>query len=60
MADVTRPGQGHALLRRAHLATPARTLLDIFAETVQRYPDSAAVDNGLEVLTYRELLEAAV
>jgi acyl-CoA synthetase (AMP-forming)/AMP-acid ligase II len=32
---------------------PARRLIDIFAETVRRYPDAPAIDDG-QVCTYRE------
>jgi non-ribosomal peptide synthetase-like protein len=41
-------------LTRASLAPPARTLIDIFSETVARNPDALALDNGPEVLTYEE------
>ena len=46
-------------LRRAHLAAPSRTLVDVFRATVTGAPEAAAVDNGIEVLTYTELEEAA-
>src|SRR4051812_36498332 len=52
-------GVRHRPLRAAASAAPVRTLLDVFRGTVQANPDSAAVDNGVEVLTYRELDEAA-
>ena len=42
-------------LTRASLAPPARTLVDIFAETVEQDPDALALDNGAELLTYEEL-----
>jgi len=45
-------------LARSHLAPPARTLMAIFAETAQRYPDKPALDDGQEVLTYSELATA--
>ena len=46
-------------LLRGGLAPPPRTLVDILRETARRHPDSRAIDNGREVLTYDELLEAA-
>ncbi len=45
------------LLRGAAAAQP-RTLVDILAETAHAHPDADAVDDGTEVLTYRELLAA--
>ena len=60
MASTAGPvGVSQAVLRRAELAAPERTLLDVFADTVAACPDSAALDNGVQVLTYRELQEAA-
>ncbi len=41
-------------LTRSSLAPPARTLIDVFGETVARTPDALALDNGAEVLTYQE------
>lgn len=61
MTVPTSPGQPHATgstLRRGDLAAPARTLVDVFDETVARFPDSPALDNVAEVLTYAELDEA--
>ena len=46
-------------LRRGDLATPPRTLVDIFRETVAQAGDDPAVDAGTGVLTYSELAEAA-
>ena len=46
-------------LLRAALAPPPRTLVDVLRDTAQRHPDSRAIDNGREALTYDELLEAA-
>ncbi|HZZ47054.1 MAG TPA: Pls/PosA family non-ribosomal peptide synthetase [Pseudonocardia sp.] len=43
---------GRSGYRRGHPA-PARTLLDIFRHTVRTHPDSAAVEDGQRVLTYR-------
>ena len=40
-------------------APRARTLVDIFAATVQEVPDTPAIDNGVSVLTYAGLAEAA-
>ncbi len=51
---------GHVLtLLRRDLAPPARTLVDVFSETVQSFPDAPALDNGAQVLTYTEFAEAA-
>ena len=36
-------------------AAPARTLLDILAETGLRHPNAAAVDDGTTTLSYRAL-----
>src|SRR4051794_32112034 len=46
-------------LSRRDLAPPPRTLVDIFDETVEEFPDAPALDNGAEVLTYLEFAEAA-
>ena len=46
-------------LLRARRAPPPRTLIDIFHETLSEHPAAAAVDNGVEQLTYEELAEAA-
>ena len=46
-------------LLRAHLAPEPRTLVDILRATADAHPDSPAIDNGREVLTYDELLDAA-
>ena len=46
-------------LQRKDLAPPARTLVDIFRETVAAFPDEPALDNGAQVLTYTEYAEAA-
>ncbi len=40
-------------------ATPPRTLVDIFRDTVERHPTASAVDNGAEILTYAEFDDAA-
>ena len=46
-------------LLRADRAAPPRTLVSILRETVARCPEDAAVDSGVDVLTYSEMLEAA-
>lgn len=46
-------------LLRSHLAPPARTLVEVFLDSVADAPDEPAVDSGVEVLTYAELEEAA-
>ena len=52
--DVT----AQATLRAGDRAAPPRTLIDVFAATVARWPDAVAVDDGDEVLTYAALAEA--
>ena len=42
-------------LNRVDRATAARTLVDVLHETVRAHPDSAAMDDGNRVLTYRRL-----
>jgi non-ribosomal peptide synthetase-like protein len=44
---------------RSEFAAPPRTLVDILAATAAEYPDAAAIDNGADVLTYAELIDAA-
>ena len=46
-------------LLRGTRATAPRTLVDIFRETVRGFGDHPALDNGVDVLTYAELAEAA-
>ena len=46
-------------LRRADLAPPPRTLVDIFRATAEQAGEEPAVDAGNGVLTYAELAEAA-
>lgn len=41
-------------------AAEPRTLFDVFYSAVQRYPEAAAIDDGEDVLTYADLLEAAL
>lgn len=48
-----------APLLRGDLAPAARTLVDIFRETVAQASEDSAVDAGTGVLTYAELEEAA-
>ena len=40
-------------------AAPARTLVDILAETTARHPDAPALDDTLTVLSYTQLTEQA-
>ncbi|WP_265442928.1 Pls/PosA family non-ribosomal peptide synthetase [Flexivirga meconopsidis] len=47
-------------LLRGPDAPAARTLVDIFTETVDECPDAAAIDSGQTVLTYSELHEQAM
>nr|WP_218881024.1 Pls/PosA family non-ribosomal peptide synthetase [Kineosphaera limosa] len=44
---------------RSGAAAPPRTLVDIFEEICTEYPDSVALDNGAEQLSYSEFREAA-
>ncbi|MFD7659285.1 amino acid adenylation domain-containing protein, partial [Actinosynnema sp. NPDC059797] len=44
-------------LFRAGPAAPARTLLDVLADTARRHPHSPALDDGTTSLTYRDLLD---
>jgi len=46
-------------LLRSGDAPPARTLLDVFDATVAAHPHEPALDDGVEVLTYRRLAAAA-
>ncbi len=46
------------LLRSAQAHDP-RTLVDVILSTLASYPDAPAIDNGAEVLTYAEFIEAA-
>lgn len=46
------------LLRARHAAEP-RTLVDILRETAGDHPTASALDNGSNVLSYEELVEAA-
>ncbi|WP_372594073.1 Pls/PosA family non-ribosomal peptide synthetase [Actinotalea sp.] len=43
---------------RSAFAAPPRTLVEVFAATVSRYPDAVAIDDGDEVLTYAALAVA--
>ena len=54
-APATDPLDGFA---RSGFAAPARTLVDILAATVRDHGDAAAIDDGRETLTYRELRSA--
>jgi non-ribosomal peptide synthetase-like protein len=40
----------------AHLAPPARTLIDIVLEMAASHPEAPAIDDGSDVLTYSQLL----
>jgi non-ribosomal peptide synthetase-like protein len=46
-------------LLRGPWATPPRTLVDVLRETAAEHPDEPALDNGAQVLTYEEFLDAA-
>jgi non-ribosomal peptide synthetase component F len=51
--------QGSDPLRRADRAPTQRTLVDVLRATAGAHPESPAIDNGREVLTYEELLASA-
>jgi non-ribosomal peptide synthetase-like protein len=55
---VTVPSLLPPLLRGSRAPQP-RTLVAVFRETVDAFPDALAVDSGVDVLTYAELAEAA-
>jgi non-ribosomal peptide synthetase-like protein len=56
-AEVTAaPVAGRALFP-SELGAGERTLLDVLAETAERHPAAAAIDDGTTTLTYRRLLE---
>ena len=46
-------------LLRGPLAPPPRTLVDVLRRTAADHPDEPALDNGAQVLTYEEFLDAA-
>ncbi|SEF25257.1 non-ribosomal peptide synthetase terminal domain of unknown function [Amycolatopsis pretoriensis] len=56
-AEVTLAPVADRALFWSGLGASERTLLDIVAETAERYPTAAAIDDGTTVLTYRRLLE---
>ena len=55
---MTDPAAASPLLRSAAAPDP-RTLVDILRTTAETVPESPAVDNGAEVLTYAEFWERA-
>jgi len=59
MSTVESPGPGPNPLLRADRAPTPRTLVDVLRATADDHPDSPAIDNGREVLTYDELLASA-
>src|SRR4051794_19896763 len=54
-----RGGSPDVTLLRSPAAPPPRTLVDILRTVADDCPEELALDNGAEVLTYTELLEAA-
>lgn len=46
-------------LLRGSAAAPPRTLVDVLRRTAADHPDEPALDNGAEVMTYEEFLDAA-
>ena len=59
MGTVETPGADPDPLLRADRAPTPRTLVDVLRATADDHPDSPAIDNGREVLTYDELLASA-
>jgi len=59
MSTVDPTGPGRDPLLRADRAPAPRTLVDVLRSTTDDVPDSPAIDNGREVLTYDELLSSA-
>jgi len=49
----------HPTLLRGDRAPAPRTLVEAFRETVAVFPEALAIDSGVDVLSYAELLEAA-
>jgi non-ribosomal peptide synthetase component F len=45
---------GQRAVYPASASTPARTLVEVFAATARAHPEAAALDDGREVLSYRE------
>ena len=43
------------VLDGSEAVTPPRTLIDIFRDTVARYPEASALDDGAGALSYGEL-----
>ena len=46
-------------LLRGPMAAPPRTLVDVLRRTASDHPDEPALDNGAQVLTYEEFVDAA-
>ncbi|MEO8851533.1 MAG: Pls/PosA family non-ribosomal peptide synthetase, partial [Allobranchiibius sp.] len=61
LADATGPipQAPEMTLLRGDRAPAPRTLIDIFQESVEAFPDRPAIDNGAVMLTYTEFSEAA-
>ncbi|WP_217995568.1 Pls/PosA family non-ribosomal peptide synthetase [Sanguibacter suarezii] len=57
--DPVPPPRVPAALLRSGDAPPPRTLVDVFHQSVEDFPDAPALDNGAQVLTYAELADAA-
>ncbi|UFU05887.1 Pls/PosA family non-ribosomal peptide synthetase [Ruania halotolerans] len=55
---VLAPGPLPTLLA-SDRAAPARTLLDVFTDSLSAHPEELALDSGVAQLTYREFAEAA-
>jgi non-ribosomal peptide synthetase-like protein len=47
-------------LLRGGLAAPPRTLVDVLRQTAADHPDEPALDNGAQVMTYEEFVDASV
>ncbi|TAJ49131.1 MAG: amino acid adenylation domain-containing protein [Herbiconiux sp.] len=53
-------GDAQAPLDRGAEVTPARTLLDIFRDTVSRHPEASALEDAAGALSYRELMARVI
>lgn len=59
MSKSAKSADSHNPLRLGDRAPKARTLVDIFRQTVAEHPDAPALDDGTCLYTYRQFDEAA-
>lgn len=59
MATPQAPEQIPAQYLLSPRAASPRTLIDILYDTAARYPEAAAIDDGMIQLTYSELISTA-